>query len=38
MAEEPAVLAALQAAGFPAPAFEGYEVLDMVIRPEAVRG
>ncbi len=38
MAEEPAIQAALQAAGFPPPAFEGYEVLDMTIRPEAVRG
>ena len=38
MAEEPAVLAALQAAGLPAPAFEGHEILDITIRPEAVRG
>jgi hypothetical protein len=38
MAQEPAVLAALQSAGFPPPSFEGYEVLDMTIRPEAVRG
>ena len=38
MAQEPAVLAALQAGGFPPPSFEGYEILDMTIRPEAVRG
>ena len=38
MAEEPQVLAALQAAGFPPPSFEGYEILDMTILPEAVRG
>ena len=38
MAQEPAVLAALQAAGLPAPGFEGYEILDITIRPEAVRG
>jgi hypothetical protein len=36
MAEEPQVREALQAGGFPAPAFEGYEVVDMTIRPEAV--
>ena len=36
MAEEPKVRAALQAADFPAPSFEGYEVLDLTIRPEAV--
>jgi hypothetical protein len=38
MAEEPKVQYALRAGGFPQPAFEGYEVLEMVIRPEAVRG
>ncbi len=38
MAEEPRVLAALQAGGFPPPGFEGYEVLDMTILPAAVRG
>jgi hypothetical protein len=38
MAEEPKVQEALRAGGFPPPAFEGYEVLEMVIRPEAVRG
>ena len=38
MAEEPAVKEALQAGGFPPPAFEGYDVVEMVIRPEAVRG
>jgi hypothetical protein len=32
------VLEALQAAGLPAPAFEGYEVIDMTILQEAVRG
>jgi hypothetical protein len=36
MAEEPAVLEALQSAGLPMPAFEGYEVLDMRILPDAV--
>ncbi len=38
MAEDPRVREALQAGGFPAPAFEGYEVLDMTILPAAVRG
>jgi hypothetical protein len=38
MAQEPKVLEALQAGGFPQPAFEGYEVLDMTILPAAVRG
>jgi hypothetical protein len=38
MAEEPEVLEALQSAGLPMPNFEGYEVLDMRILPEAVRG
>ena len=38
MAQEPEVLAALQSAGLPAPGFEGYEILDITIRPEAVRG
>jgi hypothetical protein len=37
MAEEPEVQQALQSAGLPAPNFEGYEVLDMRILPEAVR-
>ncbi len=38
MAEEPEVKEALQAAGLPMPNFEGCEVLDMRILPEAVRG
>jgi hypothetical protein len=38
MAEEPKVQEALRAGGFPPPAFEGFEVLDMTILPEAVRG
>ena len=38
MAEEPAVLQALQAGGFPQPDFEGYEVINMTILPAAVRG
>jgi hypothetical protein len=38
MAQEPRVLEALQAGGFPPPAFEGYEVIEMTILPEAVRG
>jgi len=38
MAQEPRIQEALQAGGFPPPAFEGYEVLEMTIRPEAVRG
>ena len=38
MAEEPRILEALQAGGFPQPAFEGYEVIDMTILPAAVRG
>jgi hypothetical protein len=37
MAEEPKIQEALRAGGFPQPAFEGYEILDMVIRPEAVQ-
>jgi hypothetical protein len=37
MAKEPAVLEALQAAGFPPPSFEGHEVIDMTILPAAVR-
>ncbi len=37
MAEEPAVQDALRGAGLPQPAFEGYEVIDMTILPEAVR-
>jgi hypothetical protein len=36
MAEEPKIREALQAANFPAPAFEGYEVINYRIRPEAV--
>jgi len=36
MAEEPDVLEALQSAGLPMPNFEGYEVIDMRILPEAV--
>ncbi len=38
MAQEPRVLEALQAGGFPPPAFEGYEVIEMTILPAAVRG
>ena len=38
MAEEPEVKEALESAGLPMPNFEGYEVLDMRILPEAVRG
>jgi hypothetical protein len=38
MAEEPKIQEAVRASGLPQPAFEGYEVLEMVIRPEAVRG
>jgi hypothetical protein len=38
MAEEPRVQEALKAGGLPPPAFEGYEVLEMTILPEAVRG
>jgi hypothetical protein len=37
MAEEPRVQQAVQAAGFPAPAFEGHEVIAMTILPAAVR-
>lgn len=37
MAADPRIREALQAGGFPAPAFEGYEVLDMTILPDAVR-
>ncbi len=37
MAEEPEVKEALETAGLPMPNFEGYEVLDMRILPEAVR-
>jgi hypothetical protein len=36
MAQEPAVLEALQAAGLPAPGFTGYEVIEMHILPAAV--
>jgi hypothetical protein len=38
MAQEPRIQEALQAGGFPPPAFEGYEVIDMTILPEATRG
>jgi hypothetical protein len=37
MAEEPRIQEAVQAAGLPAPAFEGHEVIAMTILPEAVR-
>ena len=37
MAQEPAVLEALSSAGLPAPAFEGYEIAWIAVRPEAVR-
>jgi len=36
MAEEPSVQESLAFAGLPAPAFTGYEVLEMHILPEAV--
>ena len=38
MAEEPQVHEALRAGGFPPPAFEGYDVIEMTILPAAVRG
>jgi hypothetical protein len=38
MAAEPRVQEAVKGAGLPQPAFEGYEVLEMTILPEAVRG
>ena len=38
MAADPRVQAAIGAAGFPAPAFDAYEVIDMTILPAAVRG
>jgi len=38
MAEEPQIREAIVAAGFPPPAFEGYDVVDLTIRPEAVTG
>jgi hypothetical protein len=38
MAEEPTVKEALELGGFPPPRFKGYDVVEMVIRPEAVRG
>jgi hypothetical protein len=38
MAADPKIQEALQGADLPEPAFEGYEVLDMVILPEAVQG
>jgi hypothetical protein len=37
MAEEPDVRATLQAAGLVPPAFEGYEIVWMTVRPDAVR-
>jgi len=37
MAEEPRIQEAVQAAGLPGPAFEGFEVIAMTILPEAVR-
>jgi hypothetical protein len=37
MADEPQIQEALRRAGLPAPAFEGFEVVDMTIRPEAVQ-
>jgi hypothetical protein len=38
MAAEPRIQEAVQAAGVPPPAFEGYEVIEMTILPAAVRG
>jgi hypothetical protein len=38
MAQEPAILEALASAGLPAPAFEGYDVAELHILPEAVTG
>jgi hypothetical protein len=35
MAQEPEIQQAIQAAGFPAPAFEGYEVISYTFLPEA---
>jgi hypothetical protein len=37
MAEEPEIRDAIAAAGFPMPAFEGYEVLSMRVTERAVR-
>jgi hypothetical protein len=37
MADEPQIQEALRRAGLPAPAFEGFEVADLTVRPEAVR-
>jgi hypothetical protein len=37
MADEPEIQEALKQAGFPPPAFEGFEVIEYRIRPEAVR-
>ena len=36
MAVEPEILDAIRSGGFPAPQFEGYEVLSMNLRQEAV--
>ena len=38
MAEEPTIKEAFELGGLPAPRFEGHDVVEMVIRPEAVRG
>jgi hypothetical protein len=38
MAQEPRIQEALQAGGFPPPAFEGHDVIAMTILPAAVRG
>ncbi len=38
MAAEPEIQAAVQAAGLPEPHFEGFEVVDYTILPEALEG
>jgi hypothetical protein len=38
MAQEPEIQQAIQAAGFPPPAFEGYEVISYTFLPEAAQG
>jgi hypothetical protein len=38
MAQEPEIQQAIRAAGFPAPAFEGYEVISYRFLPEAADG
>ena len=38
MAQEPEIQQAIQAARFPPPAFEGYEVVSYTFLPEAAEG